>query len=386
MASPELEISSYLPYHEPGIITILIQTSFLLVLNVMNSLFDRLIYCGLLAQVFIGVAWGTPGGKILNGEAENVIVQLGYLGLLLLVYEGLSFTPHVFAMTDFHISGGLSTNFTTLKSNLLLSTLVALTGIIFPIALSFTLGPILGASPLQCFAAGAALCATSLGTTFTILRTSGLASTRLGVVLASAAMMDDVVGLVMVQVISNLGTASSGSFSWRTVVRPLGVSLAFAIVVPLGCWGVVKPLTKALQRGAFQKVLGAEYTPFIIHTAVLLGLITAATFAGTSNLFAAYLAGAAVSWWDSEVHSTGEIATNHSSEPRDSSTVSIPSQTQPHAETKATSGNEVFERFYATALHRILKPFFFVRNPHPLQTGLDTNKPSGINRIRNTHH
>lgn len=77
-----------LPYHEPGIVTILIQTSFVLLLNVVNFLLDRTLYCGLLGQVFLGVAWGTPGAKWLTVEAEEVIVQLGYLGLLLLVYEG----------------------------------------------------------------------------------------------------------------------------------------------------------------------------------------------------------------------------------------------------------------------------------------------------------
>lgn len=77
-----------LPYHEPGIVINLIQSSFLLLLNVVNFLLDRSLYCGLLGQVFLGVAWGTPGAKWLGVEVEEVIVQLGYLGLLLLVYEG----------------------------------------------------------------------------------------------------------------------------------------------------------------------------------------------------------------------------------------------------------------------------------------------------------
>lgn len=81
--------TSFLPYHEPGIVTILIQTSLLLVLNVVNTIFDQLIFCGLLGQVFVGVAWGTPGAKWLGEETEHVIVQLGYLGLILLVYEGV---------------------------------------------------------------------------------------------------------------------------------------------------------------------------------------------------------------------------------------------------------------------------------------------------------
>lgn len=81
-------IHSFLPYQVPGIVTILIQASLLLALNVVNALFDRLIFCGLLGQVFIGVAWGTPGAKWLDEDIENVLVQLGYLGLILLVYEG----------------------------------------------------------------------------------------------------------------------------------------------------------------------------------------------------------------------------------------------------------------------------------------------------------
>lgn len=79
-----------LPYHEPTIITIIIQASLLLLLNILNHVLDKVVYCGLLGQVLLGVAWGTPGAKWLGVDAETVIVNLGYLGLLLLVYEGWS--------------------------------------------------------------------------------------------------------------------------------------------------------------------------------------------------------------------------------------------------------------------------------------------------------
>lgn len=80
--------ASFLPYHEPSIATILLNSSFLLLLNIVNFFLDKTLYCGLLGQVFIGVAFGTPGGKWLGTEVEQVIAQLGYLGLLLLVFEG----------------------------------------------------------------------------------------------------------------------------------------------------------------------------------------------------------------------------------------------------------------------------------------------------------
>jgi hypothetical protein len=79
-----------LPYREPGIVVILVLTSFLLLLAVVNAAVDKLLYCGLLGQVLIGIAWGSPGAKWLSASAEETVVQLGYLGLVLLVYEGLS--------------------------------------------------------------------------------------------------------------------------------------------------------------------------------------------------------------------------------------------------------------------------------------------------------
>ena len=84
----ETGAASSLPFEEPSIVTILVQTSFLLLINVINAVVDRLLYCGLLGQILIGIAWGTPGAKLLPHEVEEVIVQLGYLGLILLVYEG----------------------------------------------------------------------------------------------------------------------------------------------------------------------------------------------------------------------------------------------------------------------------------------------------------
>jgi len=290
-------------------------------------------------------------------------------------------------------TGGLDTNFRSLKANLALSTAVAITGIGFPMALSFILQSLVNATPIQAFAAGAALCSTSLGTTFTILSTSGLSATRLGTVLSSAAMMDDVIGLVMVQVISNLGE-SADSFSWVTVVRPLAVSAGLAIAVPLACLFIARPMTLALNKlrtsspdGIAAKSVQAQYAPLILHTAILLGLVTGATYAGTSNLFAAYLAGASISWWDSEVPhpSTLPIPSNSPLEDEDSSPgsrtatqsaltdeVVVPSHSDNHPDRIesvglhddfATNGVSVYHKYYALPVQRILKPFFFVSCP-----------------------
>lgn len=53
-------------------------------------------------------------------------------------------------------------------------------------------------------------------------------------------MMDDVVGLVMVQIISSLGASSD--FTAVTVIRPVFVSIAFGVLVPLICLFFAKPI------------------------------------------------------------------------------------------------------------------------------------------------
>lgn len=205
-------------------------------------------------------------------------------------------------------------------------------------------------------------------------------------------MMDDVVGLVMVQVISNIGE-NADSFSAVTVVRPLAVSFGLAVAVPLACRLVAQPLTvwlngarKSTPSGALNKLCEATHTGFIIHTLVLAALVTGATYAGTSNLFAAYLAGASVSWWDSEVPHLDSTEGSCSPEPSSSdpgTTVNgtesvrtpVRDEVDPSTEGKATEGKTtpkeqsdpiasggiaVYHRYYATPVQRILQPFFFV--------------------------
>lgn len=77
-----------LSYHESDAVTVLVLSSFLLLGNVIEWLLNRLLFCGLIGQIAVGVAWGTPGGKWLTEDVENAIMRLGYLGLILLVYEG----------------------------------------------------------------------------------------------------------------------------------------------------------------------------------------------------------------------------------------------------------------------------------------------------------
>ncbi|KAM3161323.1 putative sodium hydrogen exchanger family protein [Lachancea thermotolerans] len=141
-----------------------------------------------------------------------------------------------------------------MKSNFILSTFLGLTGVIAPIRMSYVLMRLAHAILLQPFTAGASLCSSSLGTTFTVSKVSGLNKSRLGVVLTCAAMLDDVVGLVMAQIKSNLGGETS--LSPVIIIRPILASFVFAVVVPLACKILVKPLARALPSCHFENSQG----------------------------------------------------------------------------------------------------------------------------------
>lgn len=72
-------MASALPYDEPSIQTLLIQSSFLIVLNGINHVLDSLMYCGLVGQILVGIAWGVPWGNILETHVQEAVVQLGSL-------------------------------------------------------------------------------------------------------------------------------------------------------------------------------------------------------------------------------------------------------------------------------------------------------------------
>lgn len=247
-------------------------------------------------------------------------------------------------------------------------------------ALSFILMELVSATPLQAFSAGAALSATSLGTTFTILSTTQLTTTRLGTVTTSAAMLDDVIGLVMVQIISNLGENSS--FHPVTVIRPVLVSIGFAVGLLLVCAFCLEPAMKRLiaYKEKFPAFTGTSQFAFLAHTCVLVGTLAGATYAGTSSLFAAYLAGVIVSWFDgllaeSRIKTTApEPAPSRvdSRSSRENPLTSATAHVHEHSEQSTpppvqnlethqhSTGESVYNKYYREPTNRILLPLFFV--------------------------
>ncbi|KAK3323170.1 Cation/H+ exchanger [Cercophora scortea] len=280
----------FLEYHEPGIISVLTLISFFVVLAVAEWLSAKIFRAGLIGQIIVGLVYGAPIGNILAWEWQETFLALGYIGLILIIFEG-----------------GLTIRLDLLKQNLLLSIIAALVGILAPIALSFALlyaG--FGHTALEAFILGTSLCSTSLGTTLVILTTTApkpsatkpaapLSQTRIGTVLVSAAVIDDVCGLVLVSVIQNLRdvAAHPESLGW-TIGRPVLASSLLAVITPLVARYGTAPLFRVYRRRHDAKPAQAHAVNFGIMVGVLSALVAGAAYAGASMLFGAFLAGGVV--------------------------------------------------------------------------------------------
>ncbi|KAI9648407.1 hypothetical protein NHQ30_003041 [Ciborinia camelliae] len=336
---------SYLPYEEPGIKVILSLTSFIILLNITRYILDRVLYCGIVGQILIGIIWGLPvgGTSWLTDENQETIQALGYLGLVGLVFEG-----------------GLSTDLKQLRKSAYISISVATVGLVMPIALSFVLlilpfpssSGTVYPTPLAAFSSGASLCSTSLGTTFAILSSANMQHTRVGVILVGAAMMDDVVGLVMVNIVTTLG---SGSIEVWPIARPIVTSIGLLLVSLAICAFVLKPVLVCLvkhsqseaavnfttgsksdiKEAALKPFRNIPHLSFLLPTLALIIFVTVASFIDASILFAAFIAGGVVNYlWDVGKPSIEE-------EPR------------------STPAQDMYEEYYKSVMDLILVPFFF---------------------------
>ncbi|KLU88261.1 hypothetical protein MAPG_07248 [Magnaporthiopsis poae ATCC 64411] len=188
-------------------------------------------------------------------------------------------------------------NLDLLGRNALLSLCAAAVGVVTPIGLSYALLYLgFGYGALETFIVGAALSTTSVGTTFVVLKGATTADvdfsgTRVGIVLVSAALFDDICGLVMISVIENLAGISGGeslSIGW-VVGRPIVASLALGVVPALIAMFAFLPLH---QRYFQIWLCKTGYGAFItIEAAVLSAFLAIARYTGASLLFGAFMAG-----------------------------------------------------------------------------------------------
>ncbi|WP_424356954.1 cation:proton antiporter [Methanocella sp. MCL-LM] len=181
----------------------------------------------LLAPTLLGgfVLFGTH--LIVINEVVYVFAELGAVMLLFLV--------------------GLETRFADFRKSGVLATIVAIGGVVVPFVLGYGLVIYWGYPQQEALLVGAALTATSIAITVKVLKDIGKMKTRESNVLISAAVIDDVLGLIVLAIV--LGLVRSGSLDIMSIVWTAGLSIGFWLGMTLfGVFVIAKIIDKLCPR------------------------------------------------------------------------------------------------------------------------------------------
>jgi len=182
---------------------------------------------------------------------------------------------------------GLETDLGEFKKSVGGATLVAILGVIIPFAGGWGVATLYGNAGLTAVFIGVLLVATSVSISVQTLRELGRLTSREGTTILAAAVIDDVLGLIVLSV--TLGMASSDGAGLASVGLLLGKIVGFLVVAILVGWYLLPPLVNWAK--SFQ--VGAPRTAIAIAAALAFGF--AAEQFGVAAIVGAYLAGLALS-------------------------------------------------------------------------------------------
>ena len=185
-------------------------------------------------------------------------------------------------------SSGLETDFGELKKSGLAATAIACAGVIVPIALG-TIGALcfmggFGAAAdsdklLNALFVGCILAATSVGITVETLRELGKLSTRVGTTVLSAAIIDDVIGIIALSLLTGL---KGGGNIGLTLLKAVGF---FVFTVGIGL------LLRLLFKWLVKKYPHKRRTSIFAFAMCLIYAYCAEKFFGIAAITGGYMAG-----------------------------------------------------------------------------------------------
>ena len=233
--------------------------------KLLGEIAQRLRQPAVLGELIAGVLLGGSVLGVLD-PAEPVVRALSEIGVLVLLF-----------------AIGLETNLRTLARVGSAATTVALVGVALPFALGYAAVTALGVPPVPALVCGAALTATSIGISARVLSDLGRLHTPEGQVVLGAAVLDDVVGLIILSVVAVVvggGTLTAGS-----IAKTTGVAVGFiAAAIALGTVAV-PPLFRLVQRIQIAGALG------MFALALAFGMAVLAAGAGSATIIGAFAAG-----------------------------------------------------------------------------------------------
>jgi Kef-type K+ transport system membrane component KefB len=233
--------------------------------KILGELAQRLGQPAVLGELLAGVLLGGSALGIVD-PANPVITVLAEIGVIVLLFET-----------------GLHTELRSLLSVGSAATTVALAGVVLPFALGYASVLAFGLGHLPALVAGAALCATSVGISARVLSDLGRLESPEGRVVLGAAVLDDIVGLVILAVVADV--VSGASIGILHVSRISAVAILFFMVAVLVGTRVAPPAFRVIERIKSAGALGVFGLAFAFALAVI------AKLAGSALIIGAFAAG-----------------------------------------------------------------------------------------------
>jgi Kef-type K+ transport system membrane component KefB len=236
--------------------------------KLMAELFERLGQPGIVGEILAGVLIGPHVlGWLAPSEFLGTLSDLGVMFLLFRV--GL----------EIQASQLMKVGGTAL--------LVALAGVILPFFMGWGISALWGEPQLESIFTGAAMVATSVGITAQVLASRGLLDTRAARIILAAAVIDDVLGLLVLALVSGL---AKGAVNYLDLAITAGLAIGFTVFVAHFGTRTVRRVVPQLQ--ARMRLAEGEFAMALI---LLFALSLLAVYAGVAAIVGAFLAGMALS-------------------------------------------------------------------------------------------
>jgi Kef-type K+ transport system membrane component KefB len=215
-------------------------------------------------------------GVLLGGSVLAIVPQAGLPGQVLHVLAEFGVLLLLFEI-------GLETDLREMSRVGPASLAVAVVGVIAPFGLGYAYWAATGHSAASAIFVGATLTATSVGITARVLSDLGRMATQEARVIIGAAVIDDVLGLVILSVVTGVAAGTGATVLGAT--RTLAVAVGFLVVAVLLGRFLVPRLFDLVVR------MRVRYVLLVFAVAFALGLSALADLAGSALIIGAFAAG-----------------------------------------------------------------------------------------------
>ncbi len=256
-----------------------------------SEIMERARLPSMMGEIMAGIVLGPTIFNLITADAEffDVLAQLGATFLLFTV--------------------GMETKISELKKVGLVATSVAVLGVVTPFVVGYYVSMFLFSSTIEAMFVATALVATSVGITARVLEDLGMIHTLEAKIIIGAAVVDDILGMIVLTLVSGIAKGDLTTFNVAVVV---GEAVCFIAIVTIlgtrvvkyasgkrnvhsdrtvnGAWAVHYS-TGAFRRDSWLDRLTQKQAPFVIILVVIFGLSALASFVGLAAIIGAFFAG-----------------------------------------------------------------------------------------------